>query len=80
MTYIGPTRRITPQVRTRPSTGYQPEEGLSVSDEAHNSSLPARFDRRKKGDRRGRHGKQLLDSRSGPDRRKSHAKSISIDI
>jgi|GEM_PF-5462950 len=78
MVYLGPIIRLTPVIKTRPATGYEPDRDLLI-DKQLPEHLPPVYDRRR-GDRRKQRGKPtVLDTRSDKDRRRSPPRS-KIDI
>lgn len=81
MVYLGPIRRLAPQVKAKLVTGYEPSRGLRVSEKLPDAPiLPPKIDRRRRQDRREGRRNSLLDSRSGQDRRKNNTHRINLDI
>lgn len=76
MVYLGPIIRLTPSVKSKPSTGYEPDRDLLID-----KSLPQKVHpelERRGGDRRKRREKPLVEMRSGRDRRRK--KRIDIEV
>ncbi|WP_049722117.1 hypothetical protein [Gilvimarinus polysaccharolyticus] len=77
MVYLGPITRLTPIIKSKPATGYEPDRDIMVSKQLP-EHLPPALERRRS-DRRNKRGDTILDTRTGRDRRRPRPRA-KIDI
>lgn len=79
MVYLGPITRLTPRLKTRPSTGYEPDRDILISSELP-EHLPPNIERRRGDRRRGQKRDAQFSSRSGTDRRQPPRPKVDIEV